>query len=319
MATGNATTDGRLRGATVVITGASSGIGRAAALEFARRGARVVAAARREEPLTSLVRACERLGSRALAVPTDVTDETAVEALARRAVEEFGRVDVWVNNAGVYLAGRFEDVPSADFRRVLEINLLGNINGARAAVRQFRRQGGGILINNDSIAGIVPMAHFSAYTASKFGLLGFSLALRQELRGTGIEVCTVLPSSVDTPIFQHAGNYDGRQMRALTPTYAPQQVARTMVSLAERPRRLAVVGGFGWLLTRLYPLVPSLIEWGAARIISSQHFRAEARQPTSGNLFTPMPEGTGPGGGWTHDIGLLTRNTPDPIKAHRTE
>lgn len=139
-----------LRDSVAVITGASSGIGRATALKMAQAGATVVVAARSEGPLRQVASQCAKLSSRAIAVPTDVADATAVQALAERAITTFGRIDVWVNNAAVSVIARFEDTPIESLRRVIETNLLGYINGARAVLACFREQGNGVLINISS-------------------------------------------------------------------------------------------------------------------------------------------------------------------------
>ncbi|HSP81463.1 MAG TPA: SDR family NAD(P)-dependent oxidoreductase, partial [Myxococcaceae bacterium] len=162
----------RVRDAVVVITGASSGIGRETALEFARQGATVVLGARREQPLHEVAERCRQLVGRALAVPMDVTDEDAVQGLARTAIENFGRIDVWVNNAAVTLFARFEEAPPADWRRVLETNLFGYVHGARAAIPYFREQGRGILINNLTGFAKLGAPYLSAYVTSKVAVLG---------------------------------------------------------------------------------------------------------------------------------------------------
>jgi NAD(P)-dependent dehydrogenase (short-subunit alcohol dehydrogenase family) len=130
----------KIRDSVVVITGASGGIGRATALVLAGRGAAVVLAARRQQPLYELAGECEERGGRALAVPTDVTDEEAVRRLAQQAVEQFGRIDTWVNNAAVTLFGRIEETPYEAYRRVIETNLFGYIHGARVVIPYFREQ-----------------------------------------------------------------------------------------------------------------------------------------------------------------------------------
>lgn len=287
-----------LHGAVVVITGASSGIGRAAAQAFAGRGANVVLAARREDPLHEVVRECEQHGIAALAVPTDVADAEAVERLARQADERFGRVDIWINNAGVYLAGRLEDTPPDEFRQVVETNYFGTVYGCRAALPRLRRQGGA-LINVASVAGASAYPYFSAYVASKWAVRGFTATLRQEYLDTGVDVCAVLPASIDTPLFEHAGNYTGWQLKAMNPVYPPEMVADALIQCAEHGTREIIVGGAGQMMATQFALMPRLADRMLSFMANRDHFRKDRPVPTTaGNVTDPMPTGTGTSGGW---------------------
>ncbi|RZA00608.1 MAG: SDR family NAD(P)-dependent oxidoreductase, partial [Proteobacteria bacterium] len=158
----------------VVITGASSGIGRSTALAFAKKGARLVLAARKKEKLDGLARECASLGAESIAVSVDVTDADAVQSLAKEAVTRFGRIDVWVNNAGIGVIGSFTEIPLAEHRKVIETNLMGYIHGAYAALGVFQKQRFGTLINNASISSRLTTPYLSSYTASKWAIRGLS-------------------------------------------------------------------------------------------------------------------------------------------------
>lgn len=286
-------------GRVVVVTGASSGIGRATARALAEGGACLVLSARREAPLAEAVRECRNLGAEAVAVPADVASAEQVAALAARAVERFGRIDVWFNNAGVGVFGRFEDIPLDAWRRVVETNLYGCVHGARAALAQFRRQGGGVLINAASVTGRTGQPDSTAYVVSKFAVRGLSEALRQEtLDEPGIRVCTLLPSAVDTPFVQHAANYTGRRVRAMGPAYPPELAARAVLDLVRNPRPEVIVGGLGKAMALQRALAPRLSTRVTGRLGHRAMTTDEPAEPTSGSLFRPLAEGTGAHGGW---------------------
>jgi short-subunit dehydrogenase len=253
----------RDRDRVVVLVGASSGIGRATALRLARRRTPLVLAARSAETLEELAGECRALGAPVLTVPTDVSDEDQVRRLADRAVQRFGRIDAWVGAASVFSYGGFEDTPSEVFRQQLETNLFGQVYSARAVLPVFRAQGGGAIVFIASIYSRVTSPYASGYITSKHALMGFAETLRQEVERDGISVSTVLPATIDTPIYQHAANFTGRRVHPLPPIVSPERVARVIVRVSHTRRRSIVVGRMQGSLIALHGLLPPVYHHAA--------------------------------------------------------
>jgi NAD(P)-dependent dehydrogenase (short-subunit alcohol dehydrogenase family) len=250
------------QGSTVVITGATSGIGRETALAFARAGARVVAAGRREERLQKLVSEIQGQGGEALAVQTDVADRAQVERLVERAVDRFERIDTLVNNAGVGIAARFEDQPLEDFRRVMEVNFWGAVFACKAVVPRMRAQSaGGVIINISSILGKRGLPYETAYCASKFALAGFSEALRTEVMADGIDVSTIFPGVIETEFWESLDNKAGLELPSFMPMFPARELAQIIVQDAQFPQPEIVMAFDAQVIDFFNKLVPGMMDF----------------------------------------------------------
>nr|WP_207956943.1 SDR family oxidoreductase [Rubrobacter tropicus] len=294
-----------LREQVVVVMGASSGIGREAALRFAGRGAKVVVAARGEPGLHSLAEQIRAGGGEATAVVADAAEFDQVKAVADRAVEEYGRLDTWVHIAGVGLFAAFEDTTPEEFRRVIDVNLVGQAHGAMAALPHIKREGRGALIHMSSMGAKRSVPLQSAYCASKHGIDGFLGALRVELghEGLPINVTSIEPATTNTPFFDKARTKLGVKPVAPPPIYAPGIVAGAILHAAEHPARDIVVGGAAKAMIlgqRLSPrLLDALMERGALRSTtrmspSPRTLRTTSTTPWGATRRSKAPSATAP-------------------------
>lgn len=246
----------------VALMGASSGIGRESARRLARRGARVVISGRDTEGLDSLVREIRGSGGEATAVPAEVTEFDEVKAVADRAAAEYGRLDTWVHLAGVSVFSRFEDMPPEEFRRVVEVDLVGQAYGAMAALPHLRREGRGALVHISSVLGRRSVPLQSAYCASKHGVEGLVESLRLELKHEGLDigVTSIMPASINTPFFDKARTRLGVKPMSFPPFYEPGLVADAVLYAAENAPRDLFVGGAGKAMILNQRLSPRLMD-----------------------------------------------------------
>ncbi|MCG5432441.1 SDR family NAD(P)-dependent oxidoreductase [Mycobacterium sp. MYCO198283] len=271
----------------VVITGASSGIGRATALHFARLNARIALAARTEDALLEVADECVKAGAAEVMVhSTDIAEHDQVDSLFEAAIDRFGRVDIAVQSAAITAFGRFEDVPVDVFDRIVRTNLLGAANVARAALQHFQAHGNGHLVLVGSLLGTTAVPFQSAYVVSKFGLNGLVRTLRQENHQLpGVRIHGIYPGPVDTPVYGTAGNYLGRAPKVPPTADAPETIAAAIVRATRRRRSSErQVGWFNWAAIAAYRLAPPLFDAFITPFVRAVSFTDETDEHSEGNV-----------------------------------
>jgi short-subunit dehydrogenase len=270
----------------IVITGASSGIGLATALEAAKQGAQVVLAARSEQTLSAIVSRIREAGGQATFVVADVSRREDVERIAETALASFGRVDTWVNNAGVSAYGRLEQHQEQDARRIFDVNFWGVVHGSLVALPLLRQNGGALInVGSEVSEAVAPIQ--GIYSASKHAVKGYTDTLRIELLEAGeehISVTLIQPTAVDTPFPQHARNYMAEEPKLPTPQIDPQDVAEAILKAAREPERDVKVGGAAVLKTTMAKLAPSLADKMSTKVIDQQKADEPPRDP-EGTLY----------------------------------
>lgn len=276
----------------ILVTGASSGIGLTTALMAAGRGAKVVLVARSDGTLDDIRQGLEQEGRQAIAVAADVADRSALEDAARLAVERFGRIDTWVNNAGVSIYGRLDEVSEEDSRRLFDTNFWGTVNGSLVALPYLARQGGALInVGSEVSDAVIPLQ--GMYSASKHAVKGFTDALRVEvelLDESPVEVVLIQPTAVDTPYPEHARNYMPEEPKLPTPMIRPEDVAEAILEAAVEGGRDIKVGTMSKMNTLTSKLAPSLSDRLSAMQADRQQRDEPARDPR-GALHRPSEDG----------------------------
>jgi NAD(P)-dependent dehydrogenase (short-subunit alcohol dehydrogenase family) len=285
---------------TVLVTGASSGIGRATARLFGERGARVVLVARGRSALEAAAAEVRAAGAaEALVCPADVTDEDALRHVVDSATRGGGRLDVVVHAAQVMAYGRVEDVPREVFEAVVDTGVRGTANLARVVLPLFRRQGGGHLVVVSSLLAEATAPLMGSYATAKWAQLGLVRTLQQETRDVpGISVSAVAPGGVTTPIYSQGATYAGRTGRPPFPVYSPDRVARTIVGTLTRPRRLVQSGVANPVVIAGFRLLPAVYDALVGPLLRTFALARDEVPPTEGNVFRSRPEGNAPRGRW---------------------
>jgi NAD(P)-dependent dehydrogenase (short-subunit alcohol dehydrogenase family) len=281
-----------ISGTTVIVTGATSGIGLETARAFSRAGANVVLAGRRSERLEDLVAEVRGHGGKALAVQTDVAEEKQVNRLIERARSEFGSVDTLVNNAGVALSARFEDQSLDDFRRLMDINFWGTVYACKAAVPLMKAQRrGGVIINLSSILGRRGVPYETAYCASKFAVRGFSEALRVEVASANIDVCTVFPGLVETEMTsgEAAANQAGLPATAQVPMLPARELARVIVQLARFPQPEVIMAVDAQMIEFFNSVAPGALDFFLGQSVPFMEGMRQEGVRSTGNLYRDQP------------------------------
>lgn len=301
----------------IVITGATSGIGLSTAREAARRGARLVLVARNSDALRQLADELQKQGTDALPITADVGDLEEVRNVAAQTIERFGHFDTWVNNAGVSIFGRYDQVPLEDQRKLFDTNFWGVVHGSLVAVECLKRHGGA-LINLGSELSDCAVPLQGMYSATKHAIKGFTDSLRMELEHdkAPVSVTLIKPAAIDTMFVRHAKNYMEVEPRLPPPVYAPQVAAEAILFAAEHPRRDIYVGGAARMTAATAHYAPRFLDRIMERIMYGQQRTSKPRQAGRDNsLHSPgedMQEQQG------HDTHVFRRSLYTKAVTHPT-
>ncbi|MCU0537069.1 MAG: SDR family oxidoreductase [Hydrococcus sp. Prado102] len=289
----------------VVVAGASSGIGRETALQFAKRGAKLVVSGRSESKLASLVDEIRSFAGEVVSVIGDVAIFEQVNAIADKAIETYGRLDTWVHVPATAIFATFEQTSPEEFKRIIDVNLMGQVYGAMAALPHLRREGQGALIHISSIEGRRSLPLQSAYSAAKHGIEGFTESLRVELQHEKIpiSVTSIKPAVINTPFWNNARTRLGVKPAGIPPYYDPRLVVDAILYTATHPTRDFLVGDAARAIDLLQRTSPALLDALLVRVgFPLQKSDEPKAEGEANNLYEPVPEQTRVDGDFSQQV-----------------